>query len=170
MSDSEKSSLSDRTRRALREWNAIDIGGDRTVQEIRTRILLLGLHLSRDNDRIARKLGVSGEEMRVLYSLRRITPHVMRPTDLKDALLIQSSSLTGKLDRLEALGLITRERDDKDRRGLLVKLTEQGVKLADASLHEALTNSSLSKALLSMSADKRKKAAELLEEILNSLE
>ncbi len=49
------------------------------------------------------------------------------PKHLSQELDLENSSMTGLLDRLEKKGLIIRERDPKDRRGILVSLTAEGV-------------------------------------------
>ena len=56
------------------------------------------------------------------------------PTSVKDLgcrLLLDSGTLTPLLKKLEARGLITRERDPKDERRLVVSLTDEGKALED---------------------------------------
>lgn len=48
------------------------------------------------------------------------------PTSLADKLDLESSSMTGLLDRLEKRGLIVRKPDPHDRRGILIFLTPEG--------------------------------------------
>ncbi len=60
--------------------------------------------------------------------LLEITPgNGENPKHLSRELNLENSSMTGLLDRLEKKGLIIRERDPKDRRGILVSLTAEGV-------------------------------------------
>jgi MarR family transcriptional regulator, organic hydroperoxide resistance regulator len=51
--------------------------------------------------------------------------------DLSKQLLLDSSSLTGHLDRLEKRGLVLRQNDPEDRRAVQVFLTEKGRQLKD---------------------------------------
>jgi DNA-binding MarR family transcriptional regulator len=51
--------------------------------------------------------------------------------DLSKQLLLDSSSLTGHLDRLEKRGLVFRQDDPEDRRAIRVFLTEKGRHLKD---------------------------------------
>lgn len=44
---------------------------------------------------------------------------------------LEKGSLTTVVDSLEALGLVTRERDEEDRRSLIVKTTPPGSRLAE---------------------------------------
>jgi len=46
--------------------------------------------------------------------------------------------MTNRIDRLAAAGLVRREPDPSDKRGVLVSLTEQGVAQADAALADLL--------------------------------
>jgi hypothetical protein len=52
--------------------------------------------------------------------------------------LIISGAMTSRLDRLERAGLIERQPDRRDRRAVLVRLTEQGERLAEESLHAVI--------------------------------
>ncbi len=71
------------------------------------------------------------------------------PNRLAKELDLEKSSMTGLLDRLEKKGLIVRERDPKDRRGILIFLTPVGINARetikslveelDSKLQEALT-------------------------------
>jgi DNA-binding MarR family transcriptional regulator len=49
------------------------------------------------------------------------------PRQLAGELDLENSSMTGLLDRLEKKGLIERQPDPHDRRGILVFLTPQGI-------------------------------------------
>ena len=49
--------------------------------------------------------------------------------DLSELLVLDSSSLTGHLDRLERSGLVVRRNDPTDRRAVRVVLTEKGRRL-----------------------------------------
>lgn len=51
----------------------------------------------------------------------------MRSSELADSLRIQPSAVTAAVDRLEARGLVTRERDEADRRVVRVVPTPEGV-------------------------------------------
>lgn len=49
--------------------------------------------------------------------------------DASDALMLDPSTLTPILKKLEGKGYITRERDENDERNLMIKVTEAGEKL-----------------------------------------
>lgn len=126
------------------------------VQRIRFRLVVLGSFIARDNNMIARDYGLTGGEMRILYALRRAgEPFTLRPTDLQDLLLMPSPTVTRQVDRLAELGFLRRSRDEKDRRGFNVYLTQRGLAIADAALTRSVAESSMSKALNAMNAEER---------------
>ena len=77
----------------------------------------------------------------VLATLRRAgPPYRVRPTDFAAPLMLTSSGTTKRLDRLEAAGYVTRERDPSDRRGVLIALTPQGRSLVDNAADKHMAN------------------------------
>jgi DNA-binding MarR family transcriptional regulator len=53
----------------------------------------------------------------------------LRPLDLRRTMMVGSGTLTARLDRLEASGLLERRPDSDDRRGRLLYLTDEGERL-----------------------------------------
>ncbi|MBM7865936.1 MarR family transcriptional regulator [Heliobacterium gestii] len=51
-----------------------------------------------------------------------------KATDIADQIGITSGAVTGMMDKLAGMGLITRERSEKDRRVVMVSLTDTGLK------------------------------------------
>ncbi|MBO9726868.1 MAG: MarR family transcriptional regulator [Novosphingobium sp.] len=84
--------------------------------------------------------GLQPGEFDVLATLRRSgAPHALTPTDLYEAAMISSGSMTNRIDRLEKAGLVERRPNPADKRGTLVALTAAGLNLIDAliALHVA---------------------------------
>ncbi|WP_334183048.1 MarR family winged helix-turn-helix transcriptional regulator [Novosphingobium sp.] len=84
--------------------------------------------------------GLQPGEFDVLATLRRSgAPHALTPTDLYEAAMISSGSMTNRIDRLEKTGLVERRPNPADKRGTLVALTADGLNLIDAliALHVA---------------------------------
>jgi DNA-binding MarR family transcriptional regulator len=130
---------------------------DTVLLQIRAMLLVLGGHLLRDNDAIARKYGIVGAEMRILFALRRVgKPFSLRPTELTKALLIPSATMTRQIDQLSAASLVQRISDSADRRSQLVLLTDKGMRIADSALTEAVYESSVSSAILKLPKNDRK--------------
>lgn len=69
------------------------------------------------------------------YSVLRVlqlapAPHTMSPSELSEVVLRSTGGMTQILDRLEGAGLIAREADPSDRRKVVVRLTEDGLRTA----------------------------------------
>jgi DNA-binding MarR family transcriptional regulator len=68
----------------------------------------------------------------VLLTLRRQgRGGSLSPSALAKAMMLSTSAMTSRLDRLEKRGLIERNIDPGDRRGLKIVLTDEGFALAD---------------------------------------
>jgi DNA-binding MarR family transcriptional regulator len=67
--------------------------------------------------------------MMVLWECQQTTVH-----DLGDALYLDSGTLTPLLKKMEAKGLLTRQRDTADERKVIVTITEKGQQLREQAL------------------------------------
>jgi DNA-binding MarR family transcriptional regulator len=105
----------------------------------------------------------------VLASLRRAgKPYQLTPTQLYNSLLLTSGAMTNRIDRLEAAGLVERLHDPADRRGVLVSLTKDGLKLIDEAVTAHMV---VEEAMLEcFSFRDRQKFAELLRSLLQNIE
>ncbi|KAF0847351.1 MarR family winged helix-turn-helix transcriptional regulator [Nocardia caishijiensis] len=76
--------------------------------------------------------GLQRGEFDVLAALRRSgEPFALNPSVLADTLMLSRAGMTGRIDRLEAAGLVRRTADRVDRRAVRVALTERGRTLVD---------------------------------------
>lgn len=74
-------------------------------------------------------------EFDVLATLvRNGEPHQLTPGQLLDSMMITSGSMTNRIDRLEARGLVERGKSPSDGRQVLVTLTTTGKRKLDAAL------------------------------------
>ena len=111
----------------------------------------------------AAEFGLSFLQARALWRLEQPQP----TGTLAEALGLDRSNITSVVDRIEALGLVTREGDPEDRRVKLLALTAKG-RSTRAELDEALFASvTLFDAL---SADEQHQLAGLLVKILERAE
>jgi DNA-binding MarR family transcriptional regulator len=79
------------------------------------------------------------DDFDALATLRRSGPPFrLTPTQLYRSALVSSGTMTGRIDRLEGLGLVDRRADPTDRRGSLVGLTPAGRRLADSLVERLL--------------------------------
>jgi DNA-binding MarR family transcriptional regulator len=125
--------------RVIKTWAERDPRLDTSSLEVVGRLRLCSAHLERAIIAALRPFGLSLGEFDVLNTLRRRGDEEgTKPTDLAQSALITSGAMTSRLDRLERAGHIQRRPDPGDRRGVLVRLTEQGERLAAESLDAVL--------------------------------
>jgi DNA-binding MarR family transcriptional regulator len=103
--------------------------------ELTRRAARLFARLEREYATRLASWGLTAAEFNVLIGLRSAgPPYRLRPVDLRDRLLLSSGGISNILSRLEKAGLVERERDERDGRSSLVRLTERGVETADGSM------------------------------------
>lgn len=128
--------------RPFADWSQQRPDIDRDIQQVRAHLITIGARIRHDNDKIARKYGVSGADMRILFALLRLgPPYRLRPTDLFESLLIPSATMTRQIERLVQLGYIERSPDPDDGRVILASLTAKGASVADSALTEGIQDS-----------------------------
>ncbi|MBW1788176.1 MAG: MarR family transcriptional regulator [Deltaproteobacteria bacterium] len=76
-----------------------------------------------------KKYNVSASQLNALLALYEYGP--LPPSQIARFILVNSSTVTGIIDRLEQKRLVERKRISKDRRVITVQLTESGKKLAE---------------------------------------
>ena len=67
------------------------------------------------------------QHLATLY--RSGSPYALNPQKLVEALLLTSGAMTNRLDRLEQAGLLTRSPNPEDRRGVIVSLPAEGLRV-----------------------------------------
>jgi DNA-binding MarR family transcriptional regulator len=130
---------SDSVDRIVAAWRTRDPQLDSSSLEVTGRLLLCAGYYERAVIAVLQPFGLSIADFDVLNTLRRVGgQHGSKPTDLARSSLITTGAMTSRLDRLERSGLIRRTPDPADRRGLLIRLTPQGSKLAGQALGELI--------------------------------
>jgi DNA-binding MarR family transcriptional regulator len=112
-------------------YPGIDAGGLPIVGRV---LRLAQLLLARREEQLA-EFGLTAADFDVLATLRRrggTGPVNVR--DLQRAMMLSSSGITKRLDRLERAQLLARRSDPTDRRGVLIALTESGIEIIDAAI------------------------------------
>ncbi|MDH1477004.1 MarR family transcriptional regulator [Comamonas thiooxydans] len=98
------------------------------IERIKRCAALLGQSLEEN----FAQFGLSLWEFDMLATLRRSgAPYCLSPTELFSMLMVTSGTMTHRLKRLEASGLIQRIPNSQDARSMLVQLTAKGLKLID---------------------------------------
>lgn len=104
-------------------------------------------------------------EFDVLSALRRSgEPYQLSPGQLVRLNHVTSGTMTNRVDRLAARGLVERHTDPSDGRGVIVQLTRAGMKRVDAALADLLTWEETQ--LAALGAEDRTELATLLRRLL----
>lgn len=116
--------------------------------------------------------GLNPAAFAVLAALYRSgPPYRLKVSELADQTLVSTGGMTQRLDRLEAAGLIRRERDDADRRAVFAQLTGEGRQRARAAAIAHFEHESRMLALLDTAQrEQLAQALRLLEESLAAAE
>jgi DNA-binding MarR family transcriptional regulator len=134
-------STRDEVDRLVSAWRRERPDLDVSPLEVLSRVTRLARHLDRARRTAFAERGLETWEFDVLSALRRAgTPYQLSPGQLLTQTLVTSGTMTNRIDRLAAKGLVVRGPDPNDRRGVLVRLTDSGRELADAALTGLLKN------------------------------
>ncbi len=107
------------------------------------RVLRLAQMLQARREQQLSEFGLTVADFDVMATLvRRAGGGTLNVRDLQQATMLSSGGMTKRLDRLESLGLVTREPDPSDRRGVLIRLTRAGRQLIDSAIPAVLDTES----------------------------
>jgi DNA-binding MarR family transcriptional regulator len=142
---------------------------DPVVEGVVDRMATINKHIGRAFEDTLAGHGINHGEYRLLLRLAtRSKDNRMSAGDLSRALLLSSGAMTNRIDRLETAGLVRRVPDPKDRRGVLVELTERGVELIDGAVTEQAAKEA--DVLGVLGAKELATLNDLLRKVLSSLE
>lgn len=132
----------DRAMRAAAQWARERPGLDTGAMVLLGRLSEADLVITRDRlGPVFASFGLQPGEFDVLATLRRSgAPHALTPTDLYEAAMISSGSMTNRIDRLQKAGLVERRRNPADGRGTLVALTAAGLVVIDRAVDAHVAN------------------------------
>ena len=118
-----------------RERPDLDVG----PMHVLSRVTRLARHLDLARRRAFAAHLLEPWEFDVLSALRRSgPPYVLSPGRLLRETMVTSGTMTNRVDRLAAKGLVERLPDPADRRGVRVQLTDDGRSRVDAALEGLL--------------------------------
>lgn len=148
-----------------RERPDLDVG----PLHVLSRVLRLARHLDLTRGSVFTKHGLEGWGFDVLSALRRAgAPYELSPGQLVSQMLVTSGTMTNRVDRLAARGLVGRGPDPSDRRGVKVTLTALGREVVDAAMADLLDRERV--LLNELPTDEREHLAELLRRLLAPFE
>jgi DNA-binding MarR family transcriptional regulator len=155
--------------RILAEWERERPELDLLPIAVVGRILRAARYLDREVERELARFGLTISEFNALSALRRTgAPYRLSPKHLSSSLLLSSGGLTKLLERLEAPGLIVREPDPDDGRGVLVRLTDAGKALQEEAFAAHRENEA--ELLAALDENERADLGDLLRNLLATLE
>src|SRR5665811_348178 len=106
---------------------------------ILSRVLRLARHLDLARGSAFAEHDLEGWGFDVLSALRRAgAPYELSPGQMVAQTLVTSGTMTNRVDRLAARGLVSRGPDPSDRRGVKVTLTEAGRTVVDGAMTDLL--------------------------------
>lgn len=112
---------------------------DLLPMEVFGRVYRVAAAVGERMERAYQRLGIGRGEFDVLATLRRSgEPFNLSPRQLSDTLMLTTGGMTGRLDKLEKGGLITRTPDPGDRRSMRAQLTPAGRELIDRAVAAGL--------------------------------
>ncbi len=130
-----------------------------------SRISRLARHLDLARRAAFTRHRIESWEFDVLAALRRAgAPYELSPGRLLRETLVTSGTMTNRVDRLAARGLVERSPDPADRRGVIVRLTPEGRESVDAAFEELLAAEAA--LLADLPAPDRDRLASLLRTLL----
>ncbi len=155
--------------RVVERWSDMQPGLPVDTYHVTGRISRIATRIAQRQDEIFGRFGLSRGDVGVLSALRTSPPpHTLSPTQLFRGLMMSSAGMTKRLDRLEQQGLVKRNPDKNDRRGVTIHLTEPGRRLLARAVAEN-TNSEAT-LLAGLTGKERRALADLLREVLSQVE
>jgi DNA-binding MarR family transcriptional regulator len=153
----------------LAQWHEQRPDLDPSAKAVTGRIIRLAGRFQQAYADAFAPLGINDGDYGVLAALRRQgEPYELTPTALARQMMMTSGGMTAAIDRVERKGLATRAPNPADRRGSLVRLTEEGKRVVDEAMarHVAVEQ----RLVAGLDADEQARLAAGLRALLRSLE
>ena len=137
--DTRRMPASDEVDRIVDAWTRERPDLDFSPLQVLSRVARLAKHLERARRTAFAASDLELWEFDVLSALRREgAPYQLSPKALLQQTLVSSGTMTNRIDRLVARGLVERRTDPNDGRGILVVMTEGGRERVDAAIRTLL--------------------------------
>lgn len=139
MTSSPKPGIPDEVDLIISAWHRERPDLDLKPLEVMSRLTRLGRRLDLARRSAFARHDLEPWEFDVLAALRRSgVPYALSPGALVNQTMVTSGTMTNRVDRLLARGLVTRHPMPGDRRGVLVALAPMGLKLVDKAFADLL--------------------------------
>jgi len=154
--------------RILEQWALERPELDASPMAVVGRIQRLARQLDAPLQRVFGRFSLDLGEFDVLATLLRAgQPYRLTPGELAESMMVTSGAVTKRVDRLERVSLLAREPDPRDRRGVLVNLTPEGLELINQAVEQHLDNEE--RLLAALSRKEREQLARLLRKLGESI-
>ncbi len=158
--------MTDEVDRIIEAWQAERPDLDLAPLAVLSRVSRLSRHLATARAGAFDRHGLEQWEFDVLSALRRSgPPYHLSPGALVTQTMVTSGTMTNRIDRLEARGLVRRSPAPDDRRSVLVRLTDDGRSRVDSAFEDLLTVERL--LLTDLSEDQAAALATLLRAVMS---
>ncbi|MEU6824867.1 MarR family transcriptional regulator [Streptomyces atriruber] len=136
--------------------------------ELFGRIQRMGVLVDRTVKATAAQHGLDVGEFDVLTTLQRSgPPYALTAGTFLKASMVSSGTITNRIDKMEAKGLVERVRDGADRRTVKIHLTERGHEVTRAAFADHLEN--YARLLADVDRELVDKAADGLRQVMEAL-
>lgn len=140
---------------------------DTAMVDVVARISRIAAIVGRTHDDGLVAHGLTRPEFELLAALRR-AGRPMRAREVGTVTESPGATITKRIGHLQAAGLVSRDVPDRDRRGVLVGLTDEGRALVDRVFPEQLAREA--EVIARLSDDERAHLAALLGRVLETIE
>lgn len=131
--------MRDEVDRLIADWRRERPDLDLAPMQVLSRVTRLAKQLDHARSAAFAAHEIGSWEFDVLAALRRSgAPYQMSPGGLLQETMVTSGTMTNRIDRLAARGLVRRAPDPHDGRGVVVTLTETGLEAVDGALADLL--------------------------------
>ncbi|QGF24060.1 MarR family winged helix-turn-helix transcriptional regulator [Raineyella fluvialis] len=132
--------MQDEVDRLIADWRRERPDLDLAPMQVLSRVTRLAKQLDHARSAAFAEHGIVSWEFDVLAALRRSgEPYQLSPGRLLQETMVTSGTMTNRIDRLAARGLVVRGPDPHDGRGVAVTLTPAGLTAVDGALVDLLT-------------------------------
>ena len=160
-----ETSRRDEVDRLVAAWERERPDLDVRPMHVLSRVTRLARHLDLARRQAFAEHRLETWEFDVLSALRRAgPPYELSPGRLIRETMVTSGTMTNRVDRLVASGLVERSADPADRRGVIVRLTPAGRNRVDSALAGLLEHERL--LLADLSSEERDSLADLLRTVV----
>lgn len=154
----------DEVDRIVGDWERERPDLDFAPLQVLSRVARLSKHLDRARRQAFARSELEASEFDVLSALRRAgPPYRLSPKQLLQQTLVSSGTMTNRIDRLVERGLVSRQTDPNDGRGILVEMSPAGLTRVDAAITRLVDAEA--ELLESLPAAEQKRLAALLRKL-----